>query len=316
MYKIINVADFGDNNYLKEVSKKYFKEYGINFFELIKFSDSDNKELKDKIKGYHLRFFPTWLDWYFLDEEKIKNESPSDEYLKSFYGGTSKKEMIDYYRKELERAKDLEVEYVVLHGGSVSIYESFDYKFRFSDEEVLKKLVEFVNEIFDNNKYNFTLLIENLWWSGLKLVTYKEAEYLIKNISYKNIGFMLDTGHMLNTNLELKNSDEAINYILENLKNLKEYKNYIYGVHLNYSLSGKYTIEKINEYRNKKYDIEELLKEVYTHVGKIDTHNPFENKKIKEILKSLPIRYLVFELLGYTQEEIEDKIQKQLEFLR
>ena len=315
MYKIINVADFFDNNYLKELSEKYSKEYDINFFELIKFTNSDNFPIKDKIKGYHLRFFPTWLDWYFLDEEEIKDKSLNEEFLKSFYGGTSKKEMIDYYKNELETAKKLEVEYVVLHGGSVDIYESFNYNFRFSDDEILKKVVEFVNEIFDNEKYNFTLLIENLWWAGLKLISYQEAQYLIKNIKYKNIGFMLDTGHMLNTNLELKNSDEGINYILENIKNLKEYRNYIYGIHLNYSLSGSYTKEKINECRNKNLILEEILNEVYVHVGKIDLHNPFENKRIKEVIKHLPIKYLVFELLGYTQEEIEDKIKRQLKFI-
>lgn len=315
MNKIINVADFFDNEYLKKLLEKYLKKYNIDFFELIKFGNSDNTPLKGKIKGYHLRFFPTWLDWYFLSEEEIKAKSLNDEYLKSFYGGTSKSEMIEYYKKELEIAKKLDVEYVVLHGGSVSIEESFDYNFRFSDREVLEKIVEFVNEIFDEEKYNFKLLIENLWWSGLKLTSYEEADYLIKNIRYKNTGFMLDTGHMMNSNLELKNSDEAVDYILENLKELKKYKNYIYGMHLNSSLSGDYTKEKIKYYKNKKMDLKEMLDIVYPHISKIDSHNPFENERIKEILRLLPIKYLVFELIGYTKEEIENKIKGQLQYL-
>lgn len=315
MYKIINVADFGDNSYLENLSEKYSREYNIDYFELIKFANSDNTSLKDKIKGYHLRFFPTWLDWYFFNENEIKDKSLSEEYLKSFYGGTSKAEMLDYYRNELEIAKKLGAEYVVLHGGSVSIEESFDYNFRFSDKEILEKIVEFVNDIFDDEKYHFKLLLENLWWSGLKLTSYDEVDYLIKSIKYKNIGFMLDTGHMMNTNLELKDLDEGVDYILQNIKNLKEYKNYILGIHLNSSLSGRYTKSKIEEYRNKKLSLKEMLKIVYPHVNKIDPHNPFETERVKDILKELSIKYLVFELIGYTQEEVENKIQRQLNFL-
>ena len=38
---------------------------------------------------------------------------------------------------------------------------------------------------------------------------------------------MLDTGHMINNNRELKNSNEAVAYIKQNIENLEEYKNYI-----------------------------------------------------------------------------------------
>ena len=52
---------------------------------------------------------------------------------------------------------------------------------------------------------------------------------------------------MINNNPEIKNSKEAVKYIKKNLENIGEYKKYILGMHLNYSLSGSYvkkTIEK------------------------------------------------------------------------
>ena len=55
----------------------------------------------------------------------------------------------------------------------------------------------------------------------------RRREYILKNIKYKNTGFMLDTGHMINNNRELKNSNEAVAYIKQNIENLEEYKNYI-----------------------------------------------------------------------------------------
>ena len=81
------------------------------------------------------------------------------------------------------------------------------YEFKYSDREVLDSVISLINELFDNEKYTFKLLLENLWWPGLKLTSKEEAEYILKNIKYKNTGFMLDTGHMINNNRELKNSN-------------------------------------------------------------------------------------------------------------
>lgn len=315
MYKIINTTDFIDNEKLKGILEKYSKKYGIDYFELIKYSDVDNKPLKDKIKGYHLRFFPIWLDLYLCNQKEIFSRLIDENTIRGLCGGITKEEMLDYYRKELEIAKELEVEYVVLHACNIDIFESMTYNFRFSDRQILEKTVEFINEIFNEEKYSFTLLLENLWWPGLKLNNYEEVDYLVKNIRYKNIGFMLDTGHMLNTNLELKNSNEAVEYILENINKLKEYKELIYGVHLNYSLSGDYVKNSIENNLNKELRVDEVLQNIYYHISKIDYHAPFENSGVREILKKLPLKYLVLELLGKTQEEIEDKIKRQQKFL-
>lgn len=315
MYKIINTTDFIDNEKLKGILEKYSKKYGIDYFELIKYSDVDNKPLKDKIKGYHLRFFPTWLDLYLCSQKEIFSRLIDENTIRGLCGGITKEEMLDYYRKELEIAKELEVEYVVLHACNIDIFESMTYTFRFSNRQILEKTVEFINEIFNEEKYSFTLLLENLWWPGLKLNNYEEVDYLVKNIRYKNIGFMLDTGHMLNTNLELKKSNEAVKYILENINKLKEYKELIYGVHLNYSLSGDYVKNSIENNLNKELRVGEVLQNIYYHISKIDYHDPFEDSGVREILKKLPLKYLVLELLGKTQEEIEEKIKRQQKFL-
>lgn len=315
MYKLLNRSDFSTNDELEKSWEKYSKKYGIDYFELIKYSDIDNSSLKKKIKGYHLRFFPTWLDLYFYSKEELLLRLGEEKNIRSLCGGITKDEMLEYYKKELERAKELEVEYVVLHACNIDIFEGMTYNFRFSDMEILEKVVEFVNEIFDNEKYNFTLLLENLWWPGLKLTSYLEADYLIKNIKYKNTGFMLDTGHMLNTNLELKNSDEGVDYILENLENLKEYKNYIYGVHLNLSLSGEYVKRSIELNKERRLNLKEVLNEIYFHVEKIDYHFSFDNMRIKEVLKELPLKYLVYEFIARDEISVERAIEKQEKIL-
>ncbi|MCY7008456.1 sugar phosphate isomerase/epimerase [Fusobacterium simiae] len=313
MYKLLNMADFYSNEELEKEMKYFSKKYGFDGFELIKFTDNDNTPLKEYIKGYHIRFFPSWMEFYLEDFISLYDELKDKKYFKSLCGGeNSKDELVNYFKKELEIAKTLEVEYIVFHACNIKIIESLTYNFKYSDMEVLKNVVDILNEIFEGGNYNFKLLLENLWWSGLRLTNKEEIEYLLKNINYKNVGFILDTGHMINNNPEIKNSKEAVEYIKKNLKNIEEYKKYIFGMHLNYSLSGDYVKKTIEKNRKQDLDIRECMKTIYEHINNIDYHDPFEDKEITEVINSLPIKYLVFELIGNTKEELENKIQRQL----
>lgn len=316
MYKLLNMADFYSNEELKKDMQYFSEKYGFDAFELIKFFDGDNSSLKKYIKGYHMRFFPSWMELYLEDFNSLYEELKDEKYFKSLCGGHSKKELIEYYKKELKIAQELEVEYVVFHACNVKVTEAMTYDFKYSDKEVLSAVISIINEIFEEGEYDFKLLFENLWWSGLRLTNKEEVEYLLNGVKYKNIGFILDTGHMINNNRNIKNSKEGIEYIKENIKNLGEYKKLIYGMHLNYSLSGEYINKAIKENKKKNLNIEEIMNAIYQHIGSIDYHNPFEDKEIIDVINSLPIKYLVFELIGNTREELEDKIQRQLEIFK
>ena len=285
MYKLLNIADFYSNKELEKDMQYFSKKYGFDGFELIKLFDEDNSPLKKYIKGYHMRFFPSWMELYLEDFNSLYAELKDKKYFKSLCGGHSKKELIEYYKRELKIAKELEVEYVVFHACNVKVTEAMTYDFK--------------------------LLFENLWWSGLRLTNKEEIEYLLNGVKYKNVGFILDTGHMINNNRDIKNSKEGIEYIKKNIEKIGEYKNLIYGMHLNYSLSGEYVNRAIKENKEKNLSIEDIMNNVYQHVGSIDYHDPFEDKEILDVINSLPIEYLVFELIGDTREELEDKIQRQ-----
>ncbi|WP_338995837.1 sugar phosphate isomerase/epimerase [Fusobacterium animalis] len=311
MYKLLNMADFCSNEEVEKDMQYFSKKYGFDGFELIKFFDEDNSSLKKYIKGYHMRFFPSWMELYLEDFNLLYAELKDKKYFKSLCGGHSKKELIEYYKRELKIAKELEVEYVVFHACNVKVTEAMTYDFKYSDKEVLDAVISIINEIFEDGEYDFKLLFENLWWSGLRLTNKEEIEYLLNGVKYKNVGFILDTGHMINNNRDIKNSKEGIEYIKKNIDNIGEYKNLIYGMHLNYSLSGEYVKKSIKENKEKNLSIEEIKENVYQHVGAIDYHDPFEDKEIIKAINSLPIKYLVFELIGNTREELEDKIQRQ-----
>lgn len=311
MYKLLNMCDFGSISEIEKSMSYYMDKFHFDGFEMIKFTDRNIMSLKKNTKGYHLRFFPCWLDLYRENYDILYRELVNKKNIKDLCGGTTKEELISFYKDELERAKELEVEYIVFHPCNIYIIESLHYKFYYSNREVLEGVVSFLNEIFKDGEYNFKLLLENLWWSGLRLDNYEDAHYLMENIKYHSKGFLLDTGHMFNNNLELKNSDEGIEYIKRNLDKLKEYKNYIYAVHLNYSLSGEYTKKAIELYKDvDNYNV--AIEKVYPHIAKIDSHQPFENKKIVDILRSVPaLEYLIYELICNSEEELDLKIEKQ-----
>ena len=312
MKKLLNISDFPNDDENLRMMEKYQKKYNFDGFEIIKFDlEKDSSKLKDKIIGYHMRFFPMWLDIYLGKYNMIK-EKFSDK-MDRFYwcGGDTKEDVITYYKKDLQRAKELGVEYVVFHACYVDDDGSLTYQFPYTDKEVLEVVVSLINDVFKNEDFQFTLLLENLWWAGLKLNSKSEMKLLLNKIEYKNIGFILDTSHMLNTNFNLKNLDEGIDYIIENIDKMEELKKYIYGVHLSWSLSGDYVSKIIEKHRKSQEEREKAKKKIYEYVGQIDYHYPFEDNRIMKVLNKLSLKWLVYEFLYYNDEELEEKVIKQ-----
>lgn len=312
MKKLLNISDFPSDDENLKMMEKYQKKYAFDGFEIIKFDlEKDSSRLKDKIIGYHMRFFPMWLDVYLEKSNMIKEKFPDK--MDRFYwcGGDTKEEVITYYKKDLQRAKELGAEYVVFHACYVDDEGSLTYEFPYTDEEVLEGVASLMNDVFKGEDFQFTLLLENLWWAGLKLHSKKEMELLLEKIEYKNKGFILDTSHMLNTNFDLKNLDEGINYIIENIDKMEELKKYIYGVHLSWSLSGDYVSKMVKKHRESQEEREKTKKKIYEYVGQIDYHYPFEDSRILKVLNKLSLKWLVFEFLYYNDEELEEKVIKQ-----
>jgi hypothetical protein len=312
MKKLLNISDFPSDDENLKMMEKYQKKYNFDGFEIIKFDlEKDSSKLKDKIVGYHMRFFPMWMDIYLEKYDMIKEKFPDK--MDRFYwcGGDSKEEVIAYYKKDLQRAKELGAEYVVFHACYVDDDGSLTYQFPYTDEEILESVASLMNDLFRDEDFQFTLLLENLWWAGLKLNSKSEMEILLEKIEYKNTGFILDTSHMLNTNLTLKNLDEGIDYIIENIDKMEELKKHIYGVHLSWSLSGEYVSKMIEKHRKSQEERERAKKKIYEYVGQIDYHYPFEDNKIMKVLNKLSLKWLVYEFLYYNDEELEEKVVKQ-----
>ncbi|EHO21683.1 hypothetical protein HMPREF9466_00540 [Fusobacterium necrophorum subsp. funduliforme 1_1_36S] len=74
MYKLLNYGDFLS---LKEAEKEmeyYSSRYHFDGYELIQFTEQDYTSLEEKIIGYHLRFFPSWMEFYKEDFFSLAQE--------------------------------------------------------------------------------------------------------------------------------------------------------------------------------------------------------------------------------------------------
>lgn len=290
----------------KEDLIQFYSKYGIDGIELQKVQDLQEKYLhQDMIIGMHLPFFSTWVDFYKGDMDKVLKEYGSMEVVEQIYGGTEKSAIIKVYQEQLEYAHLIGAKYVVFHICDVSIEESFTGRFLHSDEEVIDVSCKLINELLNGKDYQFDFLMENLWWPGLNFKNPSMTKRLLDGVNYKKKGLMLDTGHLMHTNEELKTLDEALEYIKTVVNELGPLKEYIKGMHLHQSLTGERAKSMRGSKIELKQDYLERMYQVYEYIFQLDEHKPFVCEGIKEFIEEMNPQYLTYEFITRNREEHE-----------
>ena len=98
--------------------------------------------------GLHLMYFPTWIDFWNEDIDKLKRNFGSLERVKRYFGGTSRTLLVEHYKKEFENAKELGVAYMVFHVSHVNPRDIFTFNHSYTSREVIDAAVELINEVF------------------------------------------------------------------------------------------------------------------------------------------------------------------------
>jgi hypothetical protein len=286
--------------------ENFLDTHGLNGLEIISCDKSGTAIIpKSRIMGNHLLFWPIWLDFWKSDKKELLRQFGDEKSYEEYYCCKSKNEFVENYRRALIEAENMGAKYVVFHVCHVQLEHCYNYKFTYSDSEVVDTFIEMLNEILDGLHIRLSVLFENHWFPGLTFLDKKQADKLMSGIHYPNKGFVLDIGHLMNTNLELSSEEEAAFYILKVLKALGDTAKNIKTIHLNSSLSGKYVKNSI---KNSVYNAEDsyinrLLCSM-THVGKIDTHIPFTHPSIKKVIEYVNPDFLVYELMTNSLEEL------------
>ena len=215
-----------------------------------------------------------------------------------------REELIRHYRKDLDYAKWMGAEYVVFHVVQVNDEEGFTYVMQHEDREVLTAAASFINELLEGQDYDFWFLMENLWWPGLNFLSPEDTRYLLERVHYEKKGFMLDTGHFLHTNLDLKTQEEGVDYLNQMLDAHGDLVSYIKGIHLQQSLTGDYVKEWLSTRHELPEDPSERFCKVYEHIFKIDKHEPFTAEGVPAMVQRIQPLYVTYEYITRSREEL------------
>ena len=158
---------------------------------------------------------------------------------------------------------------------------------------------------------NIIIAVDGPAGAGKSTIAKLIAEKL--NINYIDTGAMYRaiTYKCLQNNIDINNEEEGIEYLIETISNLGDMKDYIKGIHLSKSLSGKYVKEQIEKYKNKDIDYSEANNEIIYHILNIDEHKPFTNNKINNLIEMINPKFLVYEFITTSLEELSDFIKIQ-----
>lgn len=290
----------------------FIKSVGVDGIEQFVYSTaSPVKSYKDISYGVHLLYWPTFMDFWLRKTKRLRssfrNVNERSEYYNDAMG---REEWLGVIRKNIAMAVLENPKYLVWHVSEANHEEIYTWQFNYSDREVCLTSAEIFNMVADEIPETVTVLFENLWWPGLRLTDPKIVKFFFEHIKHKNVGIMLDTGHLMNTNLKLKNEQEAADYICKIVDKLGTQAELIKGVHLNCTLCGDYM-------RSTGYKLvnNPTLSEVYQHICKIDESRPFATNAAKQILKMIKPQYVNHEFNYHNLDDLKTKLEQQMEHL-
>lgn len=287
------------------------RETGCDGIEWVWGGEPVTKEVpEDVINGYHLTFFNDWLDYYLGNhvalEERFGNR------WSEYYRGHGAEDLVERYREDLRRAMALQSQYTVFHASDVSIEETYTYRWNHTDRQVIDAVAEVVNRVYGREDLGVTLLLENLWWPGFRFTDPEMTAELLDQIQYPNKGIMLDTGHLMNTNWNLRTEEEAVDYVLDRYRAHGTVGKCVKGLHLHQSLSGQFAAEHSGMLpRDLPRDYIEKFCFSYDYIQKIDTHRPFISPAVQRLVKEIQPQWLVHELAAADRAAMVSVVETQ-----
>lgn len=311
MLELINFANYKNNlemiNYQPDNLARLLTELGVDGVEAL-FCEPWDQEVvpAELIKGVHLNFWPTWIDFWRENQAALLRQFGSLADVQACFGGLRPETMLACYRNDLKQAQRAGAKYAVFHVSHNELDEMYTWRFRADSRTVIDATIELVNCLAADIPPDLTILFENLWWPGMTLLEPDLVERLLSRVTHPNVGIMLDTGHLMNTNLCLNSQEQGVAYIIKTLNQLGSLRQFIQGIHLHQSLSGQYVSHNCHR-PAPTLDLAGAM----AHVMKIDQHLPFTATAARMIVETIQPRYLVHEFIVDSRRELVEYTQQQ-----
>ncbi len=242
--------------------------------------------------GIHLPYLPHWVAFWRGDETRLaKQFSSREERCAYFSGADTRAEWIERVRGSIRRALLYKPEYLVWHVSEADSDEIYTRDFYYTDQDVLESTAELFCSVADIIPNDLPVLFENLWWPGLTLTDVRQTDKFFRLIDRDTAGIMLDTGHLMNTNTDLRTEEEGRDHILRTVDSLGELSGRIRGMHLQCSLTGDYARRAL---KKRPHDLS--VEAEMAHIAAIDEHKPFQTDAMRRVIDTVAPNWLVHEL--------------------
>jgi len=261
---------------------------------------------QELVTGYHMTFYPDWVDFLRHDEKALLNKFHSWKEVEQIYRGTRPEDLMAQFRTDLALGMRLKAPYMVFHVSDVSLEEGYTYQWLHTDMEVLDTAIAFINDLLKGVEPTFEFLVENQWWPGFTFTEPEKTAYLLEHINYPRVGIMLDTGHLMNCNWNIGNQKQGVEYILSMIEKHGELSRRIRGMHFHQSLSGAFCRKNIGLVpEDFPKDYIAAFGVSYGHIQKIDRHRPWTDPACVRIIDRVEPAYLTHELSsGYRRSQL------------
>ena len=256
--------------------------------------------------GCHLAYWPDWMNFYLGRSDLYKKDFPTEKSLIDYFGGTTVEAWERRIRNNIRAALAEKPAYLVWHVADCSVEEIWTRRFRYSSREVLKAAAEVYSAVADEVPQTVQVLFENIFWPGLYTLEPEDVDYFFSCLPGKNVGIMLDTGHLMNTNWNIRTEADGADYVCSIVNRLGSMKDLIKGIHLSCSISGNYQRTHVGPPPAK------ITPEVIGHhIISIDQHRPFTTDAAKRIVDTVEPEFLTHELFGPDFSIPVDKVTTQ-----
>lgn len=291
----------------------YLKDSNLDGVELYVYDTKPYEEDYSKwVTGVHLKYWPYWLDFWRNNKKELAcNHKNKQEMTAYFNGAVNRDQWLEVIQKNITASLAVKPEYLVWHVSHCGLEEAFTRKFTYNDEQIIDATVEVFNSISTCVPYDVKVLFENLWWPGLTLTNPQVVDRFFSKLNKSNVGIMLDTGHLMSTNLELQSEKEALEYVKKVVHNLGSYKDLVQGMHFSCSLSGEYQKNSIGA-----MPAGITMGEILQHIGKIDQHRIFTDAPLKEFIEYIAPTYLVHELFYNTMSVMQEYVKSEQKLMK
>ena len=267
----------------------------------------------DIVSGWHMVFYPDWLDFYTRNEPALMRKFGSWDMVEKVYRGREPEALLKQFRDDLALGLGFGTPYMVFHVSDVSLDENYTYRWEHTNRQVLDGAIDFINRLLKDVEPTFDFLVENQWWAGFQFTDPAETEYLLSRIEYPRAGIMLDTGHLMNANTSIRNQHEGIEWVMSNIKKHGSLADRVWGMHFHQSVSGRYVrahTGKVPDEYNGDYFHDFAV--CYPHIQAIDRHRPWTNPDCVRIVDAVRPKYLTHELSSRPNRPLISSLKRQL----